>query len=88
MRPGGMAAAQGAGGAPMALAQRAALALLALYRRWISPLLPRACRFLPSCSDYCAIAIARRGVLAGAWLGAARLLRCHPWCRGGWDPVP
>ena len=66
----------------------AVLAALAAYRRWLSPLLPPACRFLPTCSDYVTIAIARRGLLRGVLLGAGRLLRCHPFCRGGWDPVP
>jgi hypothetical protein len=73
--------------APAAI-DRTALAALDLYRRWISPLLPPACRYLPTCSDYCAQAIARRGLLAGTGLALRRLLRCHPWSRGGWDPAP
>jgi len=67
---------------------RVALAALAVYRRFISPLLPPACRFLPTCSDYCAQAITRRGLIAGSGLAIRRLLRCHPWNRGGWDPAP
>jgi hypothetical protein len=62
--------------------------LIAAYQRWIRPLLPPACRHLPSCSDYAAEAIARHGVGRGAALAAGRLLRCHPFARGGHDPVP
>ena len=64
------------------------LALLGAYRRWVSPLLPPACRFYPSCSEYAHEALARHGVLAGSALTARRLARCHPWCQGGVDPVP
>ncbi len=64
------------------------LALLAGYRRLISPLLPPACRFYPSCSQYASEAIARHGVARGGALAARRLARCHPWCKGGVDPVP
>lgn len=67
--------------------RRALLALLEAYRRFVSPLLPPACRFIPSCSEYGALAIERHGVLRGLRLAAARLLRCHPLCRGGYDPV-
>jgi len=64
-----------------------ALALINLYRRFVSPLLPPACRFLPSCSEYSAGAIERHGLLRGALLAAWRLLRCNPLSRGGFDPV-
>lgn len=64
-----------------------ALALINLYRRFVSPLLPPACRFLPSCSEYSAAAIERHGLLRGALLAAWRLLRCNPLSRGGVDPV-
>lgn len=64
------------------------LALIAGYRRWISPLLPPACRFSPSCSEYASDAIATHGVTRGVVLTARRLARCHPWCEGGIDPVP
>jgi hypothetical protein len=63
-------------------------AILRGYHRWISPLLPPACRFVPSCSVYAAEAVESHGVLKGAWLAGYRLLRCNPWSRGGFDPVP
>lgn len=68
--------------------QRAALALIRLYQILISPLFAGSCRFLPSCSDYAAEAVARFGVLRGSWLAARRLGRCHPLCAHGLDPVP
>jgi len=64
-----------------------ALALINLYRRFVSPLLPPVCRFLPSCSEYSAGVIERHGLLRGALLAAWRLLRCNPLSRGGVDPV-
>jgi putative membrane protein insertion efficiency factor len=67
---------------------RMMLVLIAVYKRAISPLLPRSCRFYPSCSTYAAEAIERHGALRGAWLAARRLLRCHPFHPGGYDPVP
>ncbi len=59
-----------------------------LYQRCISPLLPRCCRYLPTCSSYAVTAIMRFGVIKGLILALSRLLRCHPWARGGIDPVP
>lgn len=67
---------------------RFALALLSFYKRWISPILPRACRFEPTCSVYAAGAIERHGLSRGGWLALKRLCRCHPFHRGGFDPVP
>ena len=65
-----------------------AIGLIRAYQWTISPLLPRSCRFAPSCSEYAAEAMARHGFLAGGWLAARRLLRCHPWGGDGYDPVP
>jgi putative membrane protein insertion efficiency factor len=64
------------------------LALLWVYRTFVSPALPPACRYHPSCSRYAAEAIAVHGPIRGTWLAARRLLRCHPWSPGGPDPVP
>ncbi len=64
------------------------LGLVAAYRRLVSPLLPPACRFYPSCSAYAAEAIRRHGALRGSFLTVKRLARCHPLCEGGVDPVP
>jgi putative membrane protein insertion efficiency factor len=68
--------------------QEAAIALLRGYRRFVSPFLPRACRFHPTCSQYAIEAIAAHGILCGLRLGLLRLLRCQPFSRGGFDPVP
>lgn len=64
------------------------LALLALYKRVLSPLLPAACRFEPTCSVYAAEAVRRHGAWRGVRLTASRLLRCRPGGGGGHDPVP
>ena len=58
------------------------------YRWLVSPLLPPACRFHPSCSEYAEEALERHGALKGGWLAARRLCRCGPWSPGGPDPVP
>jgi uncharacterized protein len=58
------------------------------YRRWISPVMPARCRFYPSCSAYALEAVETHGVLHGSYLAARRLLRCHPFHPGGFDPVP
>ncbi|MGL5081400.1 MAG: membrane protein insertion efficiency factor YidD [Microcoleaceae cyanobacterium] len=58
------------------------------YKLFISPLLPRACRFHPTCSEYMIEAIDRFGALRGGRLGVERILRCHPFHPGGYDPVP
>ena len=58
------------------------------YRYFISPLLPAACRFHPSCSAYAEQALQQHGALSGGWLAARRVCRCGPWHAGGFDPVP
>ena len=58
------------------------------YQVTVRPLLPRACRFYPSCSEYAAEALERHGACRGSWLAARRLVRCGPWHPGGCDPVP
>ena len=64
------------------------LILLRFYKKVISPALPPACRFYPTCSEYMMEAVVTHGVLKGLALGAYRLLRCNPFCKGGFDPVP
>jgi len=63
-------------------------AVVRCYRWLISPLLPPACRFHPSCSEYAEEALERHGAWRGAWLAARRVCRCGPWHPGGCDPVP
>jgi len=63
------------------------LALLVFYQRCISPVLPSACKFYPTCSQYAREAVERHGARRGAWMALKRLLRCRPFARGGYDPV-
>lgn len=70
------------------IARSLAAGALRLYKRLLSPLLPPACRFAPTCSEYAIEAIEKHGVLRGGMLAARRLLRCGPWHPGGFDPVP
>ena len=65
-----------------------ALGLIWLYQTFLAPLLPPACRFTPSCSEYARQAILVHGVFKGSILALWRILRCQPLCRGGYDPVP
>ena len=62
--------------------------LIRAYQLLLRPVLPPSCRFYPSCSNYAAEAVARHGASPGSWLALRRLLRCHPWGNGGYDPVP
>jgi uncharacterized protein len=68
-------------------AQRVTLWLLRGYKRVISPLFPPACRYVPTCSEYAMEAVERFGVWRGGFMVLARLLRCHPFTKGGYDPV-
>ena len=61
---------------------------LYVYKKIISPLLPSSCRFYPTCSEYAFIAFKRYGIFKGFYLSLKRLLRCNPFCEGGYDPVP
>ena len=59
-----------------------------LYRLLVSPFFPLTCRFYPSCSRYMECAVVKYGILKGVYLGIKRILKCHPWHPGGYDPVP
>ena len=67
--------------------QRVLIVILRGYKLFISPLLPSACRFYPTCSEYMLDAVAKHGVVKGVWMGLKRLGRCHPFHAGGYDPV-
>ncbi|WP_407652269.1 MULTISPECIES: membrane protein insertion efficiency factor YidD [Geobacillus] len=64
------------------------IALIRFYQRFLSPLKPPTCRFYPTCSNYGIEAIRRFGALRGGWLTTKRILKCHPFHPGGFDPVP
>ena len=66
---------------------RVLAALVRVYQLAISPLLRSSCRFAPSCSEYAYESLVEHGALRGSWLAVRRLLRCHPFCEGGFDPV-
>ena len=63
------------------------LELLGIYKVMVSPFLPPACRFEPTCSEYTRQAVEKYGALKGTWMGVKRILRCQPFCKGGHDPV-
>lgn len=67
--------------------RKTVIAILRLYKHFLSPLLPSACRFHPTCSEYMMDAVVKYGAARGVWLGTRRLLRCHPFHEGGFDPV-
>jgi len=64
------------------------ISVIRFYQRAVSPLLPAACRYLPTCSEYARVAVERYGVARGGWLALRRIGRCHPWGGSGHDPVP
>jgi uncharacterized protein len=64
------------------------IVLIKIYQLLISPLFPPSCRFTPTCSHYTIEALKKFGILKGGWLGVRRIIRCHPWGGGGYDPVP
>ena len=70
------------------IVRRIIVTILTYYKRWISPALPGACRFYPTCSSYAAQAIEKYGVMSGLRMAIVRLMHCHPWNPGGYDPVP
>lgn len=72
----------------MTLLSIALRGLIRGYQWFLSPILPGVCRFYPTCSEYAAEAIARRGPARGGWLTLKRFARCHPWGGSGYDPVP
>jgi putative membrane protein insertion efficiency factor len=67
--------------------KKVGVALIKGYRRYVSPMLPPSCRFTPSCSLYTLQAVERYGLVRGGFMGARRVLRCHPFSEGGFDPV-
>lgn len=68
--------------------RRLAVVPIRIYQYCISPLFPACCRFRPTCSAYAREAVLVHGLFKGGLLAVRRILRCHPWCRGGYDPVP
>ena len=70
------------------MAKTILLFLIRCYRRFISPLFPPCCRFYPTCSTYAMQAIEKYGAAKGGWLALKRIIRCHPFKDGGYDPVP
>ncbi len=71
----------------MAIAKHTVLLLLRGYKWVLSPMLPPSCRYIPTCSEYAIEAVERYGALRGGWMAMARILRCHPFVKGGYDPV-
>ncbi|MGL5269354.1 MAG: membrane protein insertion efficiency factor YidD [Selenomonadaceae bacterium] len=67
--------------------RRIFILLIKFYRMFISPLKPPSCRYIPTCSQYALIAIEKYGAVRGGWMAVKRILRCHPFHKGGYDPV-
>lgn len=67
---------------------RLVIGVIQLYRHMVSPLRLPSCRFMPTCSQYAVDALSEYGLIRGGWLAVLRLLKCGPWHRGGWDPIP
>ena len=70
------------------IVSRALVTMCRMWKRYVSPSLPPACRFEPTCSEYAAEAVELHGAARGSWLALRRLARCHPFARAGFDPVP
>ncbi|MCR4772554.1 MAG: membrane protein insertion efficiency factor YidD [Oscillospiraceae bacterium] len=68
--------------------KKAVLSVIVFYRKVISPSRPPCCRYIPTCSEYALLAVEKYGALKGSWLAVRRILRCHPFHKGGYDPVP
>ena len=68
--------------------KKALIWLIRFYRKRVSPGKPPCCRYIPTCSEYALEAVEKYGPWKGSWLALRRLLRCHPFCKGGYDPVP
>ncbi len=64
------------------------LGLIRLYQRYVSPMTPPSCRYVPTCSQYAVESVSKYGALKGTWLAIRRISRCHPFHEGGYDPVP
>ncbi|MGQ0563202.1 MAG: membrane protein insertion efficiency factor YidD [Gemmatimonadota bacterium] len=67
---------------------RLLIGTITVYQKAISPMLPAACRYTPTCSQYAKDALRKYGAVKGSWMAARRLLRCHPWGGHGYDPIP
>ena len=63
------------------------VSLITFYKYLISPLLGNNCRYLPTCSEYTKESVKKFGIISGVWLGLKRIIRCHPWGKGGYDPI-
>ena len=70
------------------MVSRLLIGIIAVYQKAISPILPAACRYTPTCSQYARDALRKHGTVKGSWLAARRIVRCHPWGGHGYDPVP